>query len=103
MAARAAERRVAAEAAEGVRQAEAYARLVGESPPRVEGEDWIVEDGPHRGHWEHAHESHPGHFVCSCGTRGGLFSYGIAITGTEPELEPCPVCIARGIPQAAPG
>ena len=90
MAARAAERRI-------VTEAEGAARLEAEAGAPLPGEnEWVIDHGEHAGHRSHAHPWHGNGIICSCGAVLGCFS--IAVTGDEPEPEPCPVCIARGIP-----
>ena len=98
MAARAAVRREAAEAAEAARETAEQAALSAEFPA-VEGEDeWVERDGEHRGHRTHMHYGIS--LMCQCGAVFGVASF---VVGTDvPPPEPCPVCAARGIGETAP-
>lgn len=94
MGARAAERRAAVEVAEAERRGEAYARLVAEAGPPLPGEhEYVFEEGEHRGHRAHIHPWHGLGVTCQCGAFMGIFS-GVV----EFSPDPCPVCIARGMP-----
>ncbi len=101
MAAAAAVRREAREAA-GRERLEAERARLDAGFPALPGEGDVMGDPPyflgreHRGHRSHRHPWHGNGIICSCGAVLGCFS--IALTGDEPEPEPCPVCIARGIP-----
>jgi len=95
MAWRASLRAQAADVARQQREAADRAALIAADPPLAGENDWVIEDGPHRGHYVHSHPSHLGVVICSCGVLAG--TYGYASSG-EPEPEPCPVCVARGIP-----
>jgi hypothetical protein len=91
---RASLRREAAEAVRRRREDEDRAALIAADPP-LAGEDGEPEtDGPHRGHYTHSLPWHLGLVMCSCGEFVGCYSF---ISSGEPEPEPCPVCVARGI------
>lgn len=103
MAGRAAERRIVAEANEERQAAEAQAYFAAVNPP-LEGEyPEAVAEGEHMGHREHSAPWHPWQTVCQCGATWTALACW-ALTGDEPlepEPGPCPVCVARGIPQDA--
>lgn len=94
MAARALERRAAAEAARREPAERKRAELDAAFPP-LPGEDaWVDPEGPHAGHRSHMCWDYPGSFMCSCGElAGGCFSF---VLPDEP-LPPCGICLARGI------
>jgi len=88
-----------AEAAEAQRQRQEAAeqtRLAAEFPALPGENAWADIDGPHRGHRTHSGKWHVGLVICSCGAFVGCYSYVLPDEPLEPE--PCPVCVARGIP-----
>jgi hypothetical protein len=89
-------RMAAAEAEQNRQAAEEHARLAAENPALADESEYVIDWGEHKGHRTHTHPWHGNGVICSCGACVGCFS--IAISGDEPEPEPCSVCIARGIP-----
>ena len=98
MAWRASLRAQAAEVARQREEAGDQAALIAANPLLEFENDWVTDWGEHRGHRTHSHPWHCNVIICSCGEPVGCFSI-IADPG-DPEPEPCPVCIARGIPLA---
>jgi len=103
MAAAAAGRRAQAKADEERAEEEERERLIA-AGILLPGEDWLIEQGPHKGHAVHSHEAHAGADFCQCGAFMGGPSYAGDWSSWAPP-GPCPVCAARGIPldgEAAP-
>jgi hypothetical protein len=99
MAANAALRAAKAEAEQRQREDEERARLIAENPLFAWEDPDPVPDGRHAGHRTHSHPWHGMHVVmCQCGATLGVGC--VAIDPGSPPLEPdpCPVCIARGVP-----